>query len=201
MHTRAQTHKHTELLTVGVPRDRRCQEVNIFPSLSLLPFPWRLNLQGFERWGGERKPWVCTWTHTHTMESDWPTDCEAGMLSGYKDRQKDCRILMNIQYTVCCRCMWVIVRLVGAVPSGWEGNTGGTDVYSVGSALNKLQLDLWCIPTGVLCVVFMFLCVSVNVCVCHNNDAPRVWNVICDGEWRRSDFLQMTGVKITWWWI
>lgn len=33
----AQAHKCAELLTVGVPWDRRCQEVNIFASLFHIP--------------------------------------------------------------------------------------------------------------------------------------------------------------------
>lgn len=73
---------------------------------------------------------------------------------------------MNIQYMLCVNELYV-----GDCGTCWcralrvRGNTGGTVIYYIGSALNKRQQDLWCIPTGVLRVVFMFACVSVNVCV------------------------------------
>lgn len=73
----------------------------------------------------------------------------AEWLTGCQDRVGKSPVTVCVgecEVHVACGCMQLIVHLIGAAPAGREGNTGGTDVYSVGSALLKLQEDL--LPPG-----------------------------------------------------
>lgn len=87
-------------------------------------------------------------------------------------------------------CVWTFeVWLAGVLPSGWGGNSEGTDVYSVGSALNKSQQDMWCVPTGRLCwVESIWACVEVWTCEQINNDLPQELNIMHIVERWRRDF-------------
>lgn len=120
------------------------------------PPPVSMETEPAALWGEERKPWVCTGKHTHT---GWPSATRVQVKSHTQGYQW---IYMHVHvylYCVCCVSMYVCdcrTRWRCALRAR-ETDTGETDVYSVGSALSKLQLAL--LPAG-CCMHSLSLCVA-----------------------------------------
>lgn len=118
-----QTHAHADLLTVGAPWDRRCQEVNIIPSFFLPLFPWRLNLQCYQRWGGKTLSLhMNTCTHTACIWPDWLTNCQESVGKS-PNRTSEYQIWWMLFYTLhtvysadYCGTWWYCVLRVTREP-------------------------------------------------------------------------------------